>query len=224
MSPQSTDERYLRAIFQLQGLGDAVTTTALARWLDVAPPSVSNRLRRLELAGLLDRGAGQLALTDEGRRVAAAVVRRHRLIETFLHRALGVPLHELHESAEALQDGVSEQLAARMDDALGHPTHDPHGDPIPRVGEPEQEAWPEPLTHAPAGRWFAVTRISDREPDAVAYLASLGLTPGTRCFVVEHAPFGGPLWVELDGERHALGDTLANLVFGVVEPVRRVRP
>ena len=66
-------------------------------------------------------------------------------------------------------------------------------------------------------------RVS-RSPDAVAYLSSLGLTPGTRCFVVEHAPFGGPLWVELDGQRHALGDTLANLVFGVVEPVRRVRP
>jgi DtxR family Mn-dependent transcriptional regulator len=224
VSPQNTDERYLRAIFQVRGLGEPVTTTTLARWLDVAAPSVSNRLRRLEDAGLLTRAEGEVRLTPEGNLRAAAVVRRHRLIETFLHRALGVPVPELHESAEALQDGVSEQLAARMDEALGYPTHDPHGDPIPQPGTVgDQEAWPEPLTHAPSGRWFSVTRISDREPEAIAYLISLGLVPGSRCFVAERAPFGGPLWVEVDGARHALSDTLVNLIFGVVEPARRVR-
>lgn len=217
MSPQTTDERYLQAIFQLTGYGEAATTGAIARWLGIAPASVSARLTRLERQGLLRRDPDHLTLTESGETVARRVVRRHRLIETFLHRALGVPLHELHAEAEALQDGVSERLAGRMDEALGRPDIDPHGDPIPRSGDGAgfEEAWPEPLGEAPLGGWFTVTRIFDRDPDAVAYLASLGLTPGASCFVSERGPFGGPLWVEIDGVRHALGDELTSYVHGV---------
>jgi DtxR family Mn-dependent transcriptional regulator len=208
---------YLKVIFQLTTGGRPVGTTALAERLGVAPPSASGMVRRLVGDGLVERvPRGGVRLTSAGEKVALEAVRRHRLLETFLHEVLGFPWDEVHDEAERLEPGASTHLMDRIEDVLGHPEVDPHGDPIPRadlVGH--HEDWPSSLLHAPVGEPFVVRRVSDRQPDALRYLAELGLLPGATLDVLRLDPFDGPLWVRAGtGEERAVSRRLAALVFG----------
>ncbi len=212
-------EDYLKAIYHLAHRGDAVTTGLLAHELGVSAPSVSAMVKRLEDGSLLVRPDSRaLQLTASGERAALRVVRRHRLLETFLARMLDVPWDEVHAEAELLEHALSERLEERIDAALGHPTHDPHGDPIPPRDGPHEEGWGEALDAVPAGCRFRVDRVSDRDSAALRYLGELGIYPGVVVTVEEHAPFGGPQWVQVGGERRALGAALTRLVHGRVEP------
>lgn len=216
LSPSMED--YLKALLHLAAEGMAVTTTSLANRVDVAPPSASAMLRRLREAELVTGGAGhELELTDHGRRHALRVVRRHRLVETFLAEVLDVPWDEVHAEAERLEHALSPALEDRIATRLGEPTHDPHGDPIPPRDGEHDEAWPDPLDSAPAGARFVVERVSDRDSGVLRYLDELGIRPGTTLLVGERDPFGGPLWVEVDGRSRPLGLPLARLVHGTVE-------
>ncbi|MDQ3709084.1 MAG: metal-dependent transcriptional regulator [Actinomycetota bacterium] len=217
MAPTIATEDYLKTVFAMHTHGEAVTTTALARRLGLSPPSVSAMLKRLTAEQLVERPAGRrVALTPRGRQQALRVVRRHRLIETFLADVVGVPWDEVHAEAEVLEHAVSDRLEERIDAVLGHPTHDPHGDPIPPRSGAHHESWSDPLATAHAGDRFRVERVSDRDSAALRYLAELGIKPGVVLEVTDWAPFGGPLWVRLDGQRHALGTALSHLVHGTV--------
>jgi DtxR family Mn-dependent transcriptional regulator len=210
-------EDYLKAIYNLAHRGAPVTTGLLAHELGVSAPSVSAMVKRLEDGSLLARpDSRSLHLTDSGERVALRVVRRHRLLETFLARVLDVPWDEVHAEAELLEHALSDRLEERIDAALGHPTHDPHGDPIPPLEGPHEEDWGEALDAAPPGARFRVERVSDRDSAALRYLGGLGMFPGVVVTVEEQAPFGGPRWVRIAGERHPLGDPLTRLVHGHV--------
>lgn len=208
-------EDYLKVIFHLDSHGGA-STSVIADRLGVSAPSVSAMLRRLSESSLVDRGSRAVSLTEHGRRHALRVVRRHRLLETFLAEVLDVPWDEVHDEAEVLEHALSEQLEARIDAYLGQPERDPHGDPIPPAEGEHDESWAEPLWAAPAGAAFTVERVSDRDPAALRYLADLGIRPGVTLVVGERDPFGGPLWVEVGsaGERRPLGPPLARLVTG----------
>lgn len=210
-------EDYLKAIFELVTRRDGATMSVLARQLGVAAPSASVMVRRLTDAGLVARSGGhRIELTPHGTAHATDVVRRHRLIEEFLVKVLDMPWEDVHAEAEVLEHAVSRRLLERIDRVLGHPTHDPHGDPIPPPdGRQHVERWSTPLAAAPAGESFTVERVLDRDRAALRYLGELGIRPGVVLEVEERAPFGGPLWVRLDGRRLALGDVLAGLVFGV---------
>jgi|SRR5579875_783376 len=210
--------KYLRVIYLLSFKAPPVTTSDVAARLDVSPPSVSAMLRRLGAAGLLTAsGNGGIALSEHGQRHARDVIRRHRLLETFLVRAAGMSWDEVHDEAEALQHAVSDRLIDRIDAVLGHPRHDPHGDPIPPLSGQHVEVWPPALAGAPVGVYFRVDRISDDDSAALQYLAGLGIRPGLVLRVVDREPFDGPLWVEVDGRRRAMGAPLAGLVHGVVQ-------
>ena len=210
-------EDYLKAIYSLAHRGETVTTSGLAHELGVSSPSVSAMVKRLEDSSLLSRpDSRSLHLTDSGERAALRVVRRHRLLETFLHRMLGVPWDEVHAEAELLEHAVSDRLEERIDTALGRPTHDPHGDPIPPRHGPHTEVWGMALATAPTGARFRVERISDRDSAALRYLGELGIRPGVVIAVEEQEPFGGPRWVRIDGRRHGLGGPLTRLVHGNV--------
>jgi DtxR family transcriptional regulator, Mn-dependent transcriptional regulator len=212
-------EKYLRAIYLLSFKAPPVSTSQVAARLGVAPPSVSAMLRRLGAAGLLSAsGSAGIALSEHGERHATNVIRRHRLIETFLVRAVGMRWDEVHAEAEALQHAASELLIERIDSVLGHPQRDPHGDPIPLASGDHVEDWSPPLADAPEGARFQVDRVSDEESTALRYLAGLGIGPGVTLRVAEQEPFGGPLWVEVGGRRRALGTQLTHLVHGVVLP------
>lgn len=210
-------EDYLKAIYNLAHLGEPVTTSAVAHELGVSSPSVSAMLKRLEDGELLARPDSRtVTLTDSGERAALRVVRRHRLLETFLARVLDVPWDEVHAEAELLEHALSERLEERIDAALGHPTHDPHGDPIPPRDGPHVEVRGTPLEAAPSGVRFRVERVSDRDSAALRYLGELGVVPGAELVVEEQAPFGGPRWVRIGADRHALGAALTQLVHGDV--------
>lgn len=213
-----TVEDYLKTIYNLGCRGEPSTTAEIARWLAVSAPSVSTMIARLTEAGLTGRsGRRQVRLTDHGSRHARGVVRRHRLLETFLYEMLGVPWDELHAEAEILEHAVSDRLADRIDEWLDHPRHDPHGDPIPPPAGAYRDEWPRPLCAAPSGAHFLVERISDRDSAALRHLGTIGIRPGTRLVVHERSPFGGPLWVSLEGSRTALGDQLTRLICGAVQ-------
>lgn len=217
MPHTSAVEDTLRTIFVRAGRGEPVSTSAIADELHVTPPTVSIMLKRLTAAGLVQRTDGHLAaLTEHGALHARDVVRRHRLLETFLERVLDVPWDEVHAEADALEHAVSPSLLDRIDRHLDHPARDPHGDPIPRGDGGIGEEWGVRLDSAPAGRGFHIERIYDRDSAALRYLAGLGIHPGVRIDVTERQPFGGPLWVRVGSDAHALGEPLTHLVHGRV--------
>jgi DtxR family transcriptional regulator, Mn-dependent transcriptional regulator len=204
-------EDYSKAIFSLESRGEEpVSTNALAERLAITPGSVSAMLRRLDELGLIVhipyRG---VRLTDDGRRIALEVIRHHRLLESYLAEALGMPWDRVHAEAEVLEHVLSEDLEALIAAKLGHPTVDPHGDPIP-TAELELE---EPLTHRmeimQPGDEGLFVRVSDSDPEMLRYLADRGISPGERFSVRERQPFGGPLFVIFGEREHAIGGELA---------------
>jgi DtxR family Mn-dependent transcriptional regulator len=206
---------HLTAIFSLAHGGEAVTTSAVAGELGVTAPSVSAMLKRLEANDLVRRFDGhRIGLTEHGTRRALGVVRRHRLLEVFLAEVLGVRWDEVRAEARVLEHGISARLEGRVDALLGHPTRDPHGDRIPPPGGQYAEDWDTPLADAPAGSQFLVERVSDRDNAVLRHLAELGLRPGAVLAVIEGAPFGGPLWIEVDGRTHPLGPGLVQVLHG----------
>jgi DtxR family Mn-dependent transcriptional regulator len=125
-------EHYLREIYKLGAGGEPVSVSALARAQEVSAASASAMVKKLAALDLLEhkpyRGA---VLTPAGEQVALEVIRHHRLLELYLAETLGVSVDDVHEEADRLEHAISEELEARIDKALGYPTHDPHGDPIP---------------------------------------------------------------------------------------------
>jgi DtxR family transcriptional regulator, Mn-dependent transcriptional regulator len=214
----ASTEDYLKALFHLETDGGSASTSTLADRVGVAPASASAMLRRLRDAGLATGPSGRrIALTEHGRRHALQVVRRHRLVETLLAEVLDMPWDEVHAEAEVLEHVLSPALEERIAARLGDPTHDPHGDPIPPREGAHEEAWPDPLDTAPPGSTFLVERVSDRDSGALRYLDELGVRPGTRVTVGEADPFGGPVWIEVDGRWRALGRPLARTIHGTVQ-------
>ncbi len=208
-------EDALKTIFKMAGHGEPVTTSGLAQHLGVTAPTVSVMLKRLGGHGLVQRRSGHTAmLTAHGADHARAVIRRHRLLETFLARVLNVPWDEVHAEAEVLEHAVSDRLLARIDEHLGHPTTDPHGDPIPPPTGVHSEQWGQRLDRAEAGTVFRVERVDDRDSAALRYLAGIGIRPGVSLEVGQRAPFGGPLWLRVDGKEEAVGDQLGTLIYG----------
>jgi DtxR family Mn-dependent transcriptional regulator len=125
-------QHYLREIYNLGAAGERVSTTALAREMRVSPASASAMVKKLAALHLVEHAPYRgVSLTPEGERVALEVIRHHRLLELYLAKTLGIAVDDVHDEADRLEHALSEELEARIDEALGFPTHDPHGDPIP---------------------------------------------------------------------------------------------
>ncbi|GLV49407.1 DtxR family transcriptional regulator [Thermus sp. LT1-2-5] len=179
-------EDYLKNLLLLELEGQTpVSTQALATRMGVRPPSATEMLKKLALLGLVDHQPYQGAsLTLAGRKVALEVLRHHRLLEAYLHQALGFGWEEVHEEAERLEHVISEAFEARIAELLGHPPFDPHGDPIPTQDLALPEAPATPLAEAPLGE-VRVVRALVQDPGTLNLLARLGLVPGARLRVLE---------------------------------------
>ncbi len=204
-------EDYAKAIYKIseRAEGAPAGNSALAEALSVSPGAVTAMLRRMDDEGLIDyvpyEGA---SLTKAGERVALEVMRHHRLIETYLAEALGMPWDRVHEEAEVLEHYISEELEELMAAALDDPERDPHGDPIPsRELELAEDAGVALGDLEPGARGVFV-RVSDANPEMLRYLAGRGISPGASFEVLEREPFGGPLTVSFGGDTHALSDQL----------------
>lgn len=212
-------EDYLKAIYELERSGSAAGTNELAARLGIAPPSVSGMVRRLAEQGLIshERYKG-VRLTESGRRAALRTIRRHRVIETYLAQALGLPWDRVHDEAERLEHACSDDLIDRMAEAIGEPRHDPHGDPIPtREGHVEERQLAS-IADLAVGDVAAVRRVSDRSGERLRYLAELGIVPGASIEMVERAPFDGPLTLNVDETRRVIGRSLAGEVLVDAHP------
>jgi len=217
----SAVQNYLKAIYSLRSRGERVATAAIARSLGVSPGSVTPMLKKLGEDGLLDyepyRG---VTLTDRGEKTALRVIRRHRITEQFLQKVLGLTWDQVHEEAEQLEHALSDVVIDRMDDFLGHPATDPHGDPIPTKEGHVRADHSMRLADLEPGDRGIVRRVSDGDPKLLRYAQSLGLVPATALEVLRRDPFGGPMHLKVGDSRHAVGEQIARAVFVEVEARR----
>jgi DtxR family Mn-dependent transcriptional regulator len=213
--PTPAVQDYLKAVFMASQAG-AVTTRVVADRLGVSAASATNMLKRLDSLGLVRhehyKGA---ALTEAGLKVALEVIRHHRLLETYLAEAMGVPWDRVHEEAEVLEHVLSEDLEDRIAELLGDPEFDPHGHPIPAKDGTMPAASDRRLWDVSDGTSVAVERVSDHEAAVLRYLGQAGIRPGTNLEVVSRGPLEGPLFVRVDGESEdvALSRELAEAVW-----------
>jgi DtxR family Mn-dependent transcriptional regulator len=207
-------EDYLKAIYRIQREeGESVTTSALADALDVTPPTASSMLDTLEERGLVEREKYQgTKLTRDGETVALEVIRHHRLLETYLTEQLGYDWTEVHDEADRLEHYISEEFERRVATALDDPAVDPHGDPIPsETLEPIESTDGTTLGEQEPGSVVVVERVSDRDPEELAYLSERGITPDERLEVVEVTPIG-TITVSVDGDEVSLPDRVAEQI------------
>jgi DtxR family Mn-dependent transcriptional regulator len=207
-------EDYIKAIYAIEGkTDDRVSTSEIADYLDVTPPTVSSMIKKLEERGLVDREEYRgVTLTDEGEVVALEILRHHRLLEAFLTEALDYDWADVHEEADRLEHHVSDELTDRIAEALGHPLADPHGDPIPTrdLELPEAEETVR-LSAATEGDRLVVQRIRHQGDAELRYLADAGVEPGQQLTVVGVAPFGMVTVRTKTGEQ-SLPEEIARLI------------
>lgn len=212
-------EDYLKAIYELSDEGRVAATSDIAHALDLSPASVSGMVKRLSEQGLLEHAPYRGAqLTGEGRRVALRMVRRHRLIESYLVANLGYSWDTVHDEAERLEHAVSDELVDRMAATIGEPIVDPHGAPIPTRDGAVDETEHTSLADLAVGATGVVARVTDEDPERLRYLGELSIRPGKRITVKARAPFDGPITLTVGKEELSIGPALATHVL--VAPVR----
>lgn len=179
-------EDILKLVWSAEEAGrDGVKPKDIGEHMGVVPSTTTENVQRLVRQGLVTHERyGRVRLTDQGRAVALGMVRRHRLLETYLHEALGFSWDEVHEEAEILEHAVSERLLNRLDKVLGYPTRDPHGDPIPRADGSSDEVPGAPLDTLAVGDGGVVDRLPDRNPQALRAWEEAGLVPGAHVVVL----------------------------------------
>ena len=187
-SPERARQDYVKVIYQL-GLDAPVRAAELARHLGVTRASVSKFKRMLEREKLLYASrwpTDALRLTKKGERLALRMVRRHRLVETFLHATLRMPLDRVHSEAERIEHAISDDVSKRLALFLDHPAVDPHGHRIPTTTGERGSFSDAPLVTFAPGRCIVVTRINDQRPAAVRELVTLGVLPGLQATIASN--------------------------------------
>ncbi|MGH3635811.1 manganese-binding transcriptional regulator MntR [Mycobacterium sp.] len=198
LTPVAQD--YLKVIWNAQEWSpDKVSTKMLAEKIGVSASTASESIRKLAEQGLVDHEKyGAVTLTDSGRRAALAMVRRHRLLETFLVNELGYSWDEVHDEAEVLEHAVSDRLVARIDAKLGFPQRDPHGDPIPASDGQVPTPPARRLWDCHDGEAGSVARISDADPEMLRYFDSIGISLDSRLRVLTRREFAGMVSVAIE--------------------------
>ncbi len=214
--PSSTIENYLKAILVRSGrMEGMVATGVIAEALKVTPGTATTMVKAMAAQGLVEYQAhAGVQLTSRGRTLALAVLRKHRLIETFLVQVLKMDWAEVHEEAEALEHALSDRVLERLDALLGHPETDPHGDPIPSTKHPKLESKAAAtLASCAPGKVMRVARILDQTPSFLEFIQQAGLKPGARVQVKTRDPASGVVQCTLSaGREAALGLAVAGKI------------
>lgn len=207
-------EDYLKAIYILETEGEGASTTNIAEVLSVSSASVTNMLKRLAKMNLIDHKSYKGAqLTESGKKIALEILRHHRLLELYLKEIMGYSWDEVHEEAEKLEHHISEQFEDKIAELLDHPTHDPHGDPIPTKDGVVPEMASLSVCDAELETSYIVGRVKDQDPELLRYLEKTGVIPGVKLTILEKAPFEGPVKVLLEDKEEALGYAVAKHIF-----------
>ncbi|MBI3536331.1 MAG: metal-dependent transcriptional regulator [Chloroflexi bacterium] len=208
-------EDYVKAIFQLRVEGHAVTTSALADALGISNASATNMIKKLAKLKLARHSPYRgVELTRAGEKIALEIIRHHRLIETFLTEALGVPWDRVHAEAEKIEHVISEDLEERIANFLGNPRQDPHGDPIPSKALEIEPSPSVTLADIPVGQSAVIRRFSDQDPERLRHFSHLGLVPNATVNVIQREPFAGPVRVRAKrGAESVLDEKLARTIL-----------
>lgn len=198
----TSTQNYLKAVWSLSEWSDTpVTPSLIAERTELKLSSVSDAVRKLTSQGLLIHSPyGAVELTETGRAYAVDMVRRHRLIETFLVKMLGYGWDQVHDEAEHLEHAVSDFMIERIDELLGHPTRDPHGDPIPAADGTIIVPPAVQLSSVEPGCEVVVERISDDDPELLQFFEDRGIVLGARLALSEGAPFSGAIDAAVVGD------------------------
>jgi DtxR family Mn-dependent transcriptional regulator len=212
--PSENVENYLKSIYAIQSNYGKVTTSSLSERLRVSAASVSEMLKKLAEDGKVHHTPYKgVELTEEGRKRAIQIIRRHRLWELFLVKVLKYEWDEIHEEAERLEHITSRKLEQRLDAALGYPRIDPHGDVIPTIDGIIDHHGHRSLAGIKAGVSVTVSRVSDDNPEILKYASKLGIGLHTRMVINERIDFDGSLRAEIDGTEHFISAKLAQNIF-----------
>lgn len=217
----------LKVIYDMQERGHKVSTSAVSERLGVSDATVTMLFKDFATAGWVEHVPYHgVRLTPLGERKAMEVIRHHRLLELYLARQLGYSWDKVHDEADKLEHVISEEFEEKLDELLGYPTVDPHGDPIPSKEGVIPMRKGHPLLQLAEGQPALILRVSDQDPEKLRYLGQLGLYPETHVQVIERAPFGGPLHIRV-GEQshqveHMLGAELAEHI--IVTPIEANEP
>jgi DtxR family transcriptional regulator, Mn-dependent transcriptional regulator len=209
-------EDYIKTIYILESENDkeGVSTTKIAEAMEVSSASVTNMIKRLAKLGLVDYESYYgTVLTPSGKKIALEIIRHHRLLELYLQEVMGYSWDEVHDEAEKLEHHISERFEDKIAEILDHPTHDPHGDPIPSKDGVMPDIATVPLTDVSEGDQYLIGRVKNQDPELLRYLNKIGLTPGARIEVIEKAPFKGPVTIHLDGDNKVVGYDVASNLF-----------
>lgn len=213
-------EDYLKAIYVLQERDGLAKTGALARQLGITAGSVTEMIKRMADTSprmVTYRQHHGVTLTARGRQAAIAIIRRHRLLETFLQQVLGLGWEAVHEEAETLEHHLSERLISAIDRHLAHPRFDPHGEPIPDPSGHMSTPAGEPLTTLDSHTAFRIVRVDPSLDGMLDYLDELKIGLGTTGTLISQAPFGGPITLSItDGDSHretAIGSEIADRLY-----------
>jgi len=216
MSLSPAMQEYLAEAYRLayyQGEAQHVSTSALAKVLNVSDPAVTRMVQRLRDAGYLDHEPYKgVRLTDSGVKEALKNIRRHRIVERFLTDVMDFGWHEVHEAADSMGCTVSDMLVERMADMAGNPRRCPHGEPIPTREGVMPKVIDRPLTDVDDGGELTVSRVNSHDESVLRYLDTLGLKTGASFTLAERAPFNGPLKLVINGDAHHIGHELARVL------------
>ncbi|ACF13403.1 iron (metal) dependent repressor, DtxR family [Chloroherpeton thalassium ATCC 35110] len=218
MLSEST-EMYLLSIYRLTEQQPAATISEIAHEMNLSLSSVSEKVKRLTETGLLEHEWREnVALSQEGKKIALNMLRKRRLLELFLVKMAGYDLYDVDEEACRLEHVISDRLADALDKMLGHPKLDPHGHPIPSLDGRELCKQAVPLSKATLGQKLKVCQLHAFDIELVKYIHQLGLKPGAFCKVLEMAPFDGPLIIQVGEKQHPIAKNIASFIG--VEPIR----
>jgi DtxR family Mn-dependent transcriptional regulator len=216
LTPRISD--CLKVLYALKERGQKISTSTVSSLLGASDATATMLFKEFAAAGWVEHTPYHgVRLTPLGERKALEVIRHHRLLELYLARQLGYGWDQVHDEADRLEHVISEEFEDKVDALLGHPTVDPHGDPIPSKDGVITKRPDTPLRELPEGQLARVSRITDQTPEKLRYLGQLGLYPETRVQVLERAPFGGPLRLRVGEEHqateHLLGPELAQQIL-----------
>lgn len=213
-TPSQSKEDYLKNIYHINEEGKKVNTGNLAAVLSVSPASVSEMVSKLSEQGWIENTPYHgFKLTKEGEKISINLIRKHRLLEVFLQQHLNYEWDEVHAEAERLEHVTSDMFINKLEEYLGFPKFDPHGDPIPdRHGKVELTNY-NLLSSAEAGKDYVIAKVNDTSNEILKYLSKIGLKLNAKFYLAERITFDGSLLISFNGEKHLLSRMMSEQIF-----------
>lgn len=207
-------EDYLKHIYELQSAGNKVNTTTLAGVLNISPASVSEMITKLSKPGWIENTPYHgFSLTKEGAKIAVNLIRKHRLIEVFLHQHLGYSWDEVHAEAEKFEHVCSDKFINKLDEYLSFPKFDPHGDPIPDIDGNITDKAKRILCSVEPQKSYIIRKVNDTSDEVLRYISSIGLRLDSEILVSEKIAFDESVLIQINNTNHLLSKKIAENIF-----------